>query len=202
MGLIIDGYNLLHATGIVGRGIGPGTLRRARGALLNFVMASVALEGRKNTTVVFDAKGAPPGLPRKMDHGGITVLFAAEHENADALIEALIRADSAPRRLTVVSSDHRIQRAAKRRRATAIDSDKWYARMIEMRRAHTQHGSPADVKPHTPLSKAEVERWLREFGDVTEVLNEHQQLSQPFGNPFPPGYAEDLDAGEREKGGK
>ena len=31
MSLLIDGYNLLHAVGILGRGIGPGGLRTSRG---------------------------------------------------------------------------------------------------------------------------------------------------------------------------
>ena len=30
MALVIDGYNLLHASGILGRGIGPGSLERSR----------------------------------------------------------------------------------------------------------------------------------------------------------------------------
>ncbi len=76
---------------------------------------------------MFDAADAPPGLPRTLEHRGLTVRFAAKSGSADELIEELIRADSAPRRLMVVSSDHRLQRAARRRKATAIDSDVWYA---------------------------------------------------------------------------
>ena len=68
------------------------------------------------TTIVFDAKQAPPGLPHQLDHGGITVIFARGYDDADELIEELIASNSTPRRLTVVSSDHRIQRAARRRR--------------------------------------------------------------------------------------
>ena len=41
MALIIDGYNLLHASGILGRGIGPGGLERSRSALLNFLAESL-----------------------------------------------------------------------------------------------------------------------------------------------------------------
>ena len=69
-----------------------------------------------------------------LEHRGITVRFAAQYEEADELIEELIRADSAPRRLVVVSSDHRIQRAARRRRAKAVDSDVWYAELVRARR--------------------------------------------------------------------
>ena len=43
-------------------------------------------------------------------HDGITVHFARDSD-ADAMIEDLIAAHHTPRTLTVVSSDHRIQRA-------------------------------------------------------------------------------------------
>jgi uncharacterized protein len=134
MPLLIDGYNLLYVTGIMGRGAGPGGLERSRMAMLNFLAASLDPGELPRTTVVFDAHDAPWGLPRVLQHQGITVHFAAKHESADALIEELIRAESAPRRLVVVSSDHQIQRAARRRRAKAVDSDVWYAELVRARR--------------------------------------------------------------------
>ena len=114
MAILIDGYNLMHAAGIVGRGLGPRGLERSREALLNFVAASVPPEELSRTTVVFDAENAPPGLPRTVSHEGITVRFATDYDGADSLIEELILADSAPRQLVVVSSDHRLHRAARR----------------------------------------------------------------------------------------
>ena len=35
MRILIDGYNLLHVSGILRRGLGPGSLERARNPLLN-----------------------------------------------------------------------------------------------------------------------------------------------------------------------
>jgi predicted RNA-binding protein with PIN domain len=126
MALLIDGYNLLNATGI-GAGEGKGsTLHRARLALLNFLARVLDPREAAHTTVVFDAQASPPGLPKVFVHHGLTVRFAARHVDADSLIEELILADTAPRRLTVVSSDHRVQRAARRRGARAVDSDVWY----------------------------------------------------------------------------
>ena len=130
MSLVIDGYNLMYVAGILGRGTGPGSLQRSRLALLNFLAASLDPRELPHTTVVFDSHDAPWGLPRSLQHRGITVRFAAQYEEADDLIEELIGTDSAPRRLVVVSSDHRIQRAARRRRAKAADSDVWYAELV------------------------------------------------------------------------
>jgi len=184
MALIIDGYNLLYAANIVGRGVGPSTLERSRQALLRFVAASVEPEGLARTIIVFDAADAPPGLPDAYDHEGMSVRFARGYENADAMIEELILQDSAPRSLTVVSSDHRIQRAARRRRAEAIDSDVWYKSMIVRRR--TRPISTESAKPTGPPSDAEVEYWLKQFGgDESEPPDPN--------NPFPPGYGEDVE---------
>ena len=164
MSLIIDGYNLLHASGILGHGVGPGGLERSRVALLNFLVESLDAGTLARTIVVFDAALAPPGLPRQVQHRGLTVRFAEKHhDSADELIEELIRLDPAPRRLTVVSSDHRLHRAARRRKATPIDSDKWHAEIIRVRLVREK--SPAHVpKPGTPLSDYDVRFWLQKFG--------------------------------------
>ncbi len=165
MPLLIDGYNLLNAAGILGRGRGPGSLERARQALLNTLVESLPPDEVPRTTVVFDASDSPWGVAKQSEHRGITVQFAPKDADADTVIEQLIAADSAPKRLTVVSSDHRIQRTAKRRRATAVDSDIWFAQLLRDRAARTAGSATADVpKPEGELSPGEVEHWLREFG--------------------------------------
>ncbi|HEX5443133.1 MAG TPA: NYN domain-containing protein, partial [Pirellulales bacterium] len=164
MHLLIDGYNLIYAAGMIGRGIGPGGLERSRRALLDFVAESLDEHERQRVTVVFDAHGAPHGLPHTLVHRGITVRFAAGYADADELIEELIRADSAPRRLTVVSGDHRLQRAARRRRATALDSEQWYTDTL--RRRGQRPPAPPPAKPSLPADAREVEFWLAQFDDV------------------------------------
>jgi predicted RNA-binding protein with PIN domain len=215
--LLIDGYNLLHATGIAGRGSGPGGFERSRLALLNFLAASIDPVELMHTTVVFDAREAPWGLPRIVEHGGIAVRFAAKYESADDLIIELIQAASAPRRLVVVSSDHVIQRAARRRRAKAVDSDLWYAELIRARRERTEAVADAPARPAVPLLAEDVNYWLRQFGGesaLSEFLasessgqpavaenrpddqpdDEKPSPSEagPLDNPFPPGYGDDL----------
>lgn len=165
MSLLIDGYNLMHAAGAFGRGDDAGTLRRARTELLHLLARWLPPDQLQQTTIVFDAAGAPPGLPRTMRHRGMTVRFAARHADADALLEELIAADHAPKRLTVVSSDHRVQRAARRRRARAVDSDAWCA---EIARQAQQSSAAGPAKPATPLAPGEVQMWLREFAHLMD----------------------------------
>ncbi len=193
MPLLIDGYNLLHATGIVGRGSGPGGLERSRLALLNFLAHALDPADLPHTTVVFDAHDAPSGLPRVVQHRGIAVRYAAGYESADALIEELIRAESAPRRLVVVSSDREIQRAARRRRAKAVASDAWYAELLRARRERNEAATEPSDQPPVPLLAEDVEYWIRQFGGgpLLKECGESPPGDEPL-NPFPAGYGEDL----------
>jgi hypothetical protein len=189
--LIIDGYNLIYAAGIVSGGDGPASLAQSRAALLGFLAESIEPNLLPRTTVVFDAgPDAPAGLPKQWDFHGMTIRFAAGYENADALIEELIQAASAPRHLTVVSSDHRLQRAARRRRATSIDSDRWYSETLRQRHSRLCADSTkrASEKPTTRPTDDEVARWVERFTEHEPSLR-----NQPPESPFPPGYAEDLD---------
>ncbi len=165
MPLIIDGYNLLNVAGIMPRAIGPGGLQRAREAMLNVLAESIEAAELSSTTIVFDAAESPWGVAKTSQHKGLLVRFAAREADADTLIEELIKAESAPKRLTVVSSDHRIQRAAKRRKATAVDSDIWFAQLMRDRRERHEPSPTADLKkPEGPFSAGEVEYWLKQFG--------------------------------------
>ena len=228
MSIIIDGYNLLHTAGIMGQGRGPRGLELSRLALLNFLAESLTPREIAHTTVVFDAKDAPWGAKNTFDHRGITVRFASRWPDADCLIEELIAENSSPRSLTVVSSDHRLQRAAKRRKAKAVDSDVWYGLVVQKRLARRKTQSAAPERPAVPLLAEDVSYWVRQFGGHSEIErwmneelsaaesaaapptanSEHEAASKtetseddalkdnrPLDstNPFPPGYAEDLE---------
>ncbi len=164
MPLLIDGYNLLNVAGIIPRGLGPGGLKRAREAMLNVLAESLPPDEVSRATIVFDASESPWGAARITQHKGLCVRFASRDADADTLIEELILADSSPKRLTVVSSDHRIQRAAHRRKAIAVDSDVWFAELMRQRRERHEAQNKDITKPEGPFPPGEVEYWLKQFG--------------------------------------
>lgn len=169
--LIIDGYNLMHAAGLARARYGPGDLARRRHRLLQRLKTILSEQQRRRTTVVFDAWEPPPEGNRLEKVAGMTVQFAAAPGEADAVIEELIAKHSAPKQLTVISGDRRLQQAAARRKAQAVDSETWLARQ-------TRAQPPSDAEPPPTakrggaLSEAEVEYWLDVFSDVDDPAAE------------------------------
>ncbi len=217
MPVLIDGYNLMYAAGLISRGLGPESLARARSALLNFVAMSLPEAELAGSVVVFDSSQAPAGLPQTSRHRGLLVQFATHYEDADALIEELIRQCSAPKRLTVVSSDHRLQRAARRRRAKAVNSDTWFASVVEGRRCCERR--PVKRRPsrgrrwrrmksptgctNSPTRWRKTRRkwkhWKRTPIARSPMRRPHRskrprksETAEDSGDPFPPGYFDDL----------
>src|SRR5438105_2638532 len=113
-GYLIDGYNLLFALGLlVNKAAPPGQLEQARMRLLALLHHGFGANGPP-VTVVFDAAAPRRADPEQRYHA-IAVYFAVDQDEADDLIEELIRKSATPKQLTVVSDDHRVQRAGQRR---------------------------------------------------------------------------------------
>jgi len=207
--LLIDGYNLLYATDITGQGRDAGTLQAARQALVDFLADSLPSNLLERTIIVFDANNPPPGLPRRVKQAGLLIHYATGFPNADELLKQYLEVHTAPRQVLVVSSDHEVQRAARRRRADYIDSDTWYRKLLSQR----NHPEDPDIqlaneKPTSPPSAAEVKKWLEEFGPLPldplsgndsattgQAASGNDQTPEgatDISNPFPPGYGEDL----------
>jgi predicted RNA-binding protein with PIN domain len=175
MALLIDGYNLLHATDIFGTaGSTETALHASRQALLNTLASALDDKTRAETTIVFDAAGAPPGLPHTLSHLGMTVHFARRYANADEMLEQLIEEHLSPRMLTVVSSDHRVQRAARRRSASCVDSDRWYAELRAAHRQRSTHDEPS-AKPAEALTPEQVAYWLGQFEDPERPMRKKKR---------------------------
>jgi len=169
MPLIIDGYNLLYAAGMVSSVEGDGSFEADRMALLDALLAVIDANELHQTVVVFDSANPPPGLPKSLNYHEISVRFSSDYPDADTMIEELVQLHHAPKRLTVVSSDHRVQRAARRRKAKAIDSGSWYRLMRQSRKRKQQQLAqqpPKQKQPTAAVPRSEVQRWLQFFGDI------------------------------------
>jgi uncharacterized protein len=144
--VLIDGYNLLHAAGLAKTKYAPGELERRRARLIAKLKDLLDPAQFARTTIVFDARINPPPDRPDPPSGPLTVLFPPRHQEADDLVEELLSKHSAPRQVLVVSSDHRLHKAARRRGATPIDSESFLDQLEVDQRldpARTTDQSPA-----------------------------------------------------------
>jgi predicted RNA-binding protein with PIN domain len=177
--LIVDGYNLMHAAGLARANYGPGDLARQRHELLVRLARRLTTDERKRCTVVFDAIDAPPNLNGRFKHDEMLVQFAKPGHEADEVIEALIIQHSAAKRLTVVSSDHRLQTAIRRRKGIAVDSEIFLKQLESSQR--TDEPKPR-VSSDSRNSESDLDFWLREFEAVSPDVIQ-QQLIDQAGDP-------------------
>jgi predicted RNA-binding protein with PIN domain len=167
MHFLIDGYNLLYAMGVLHGRLGPMGLEKARLRLLGLLSGAYSAAEAPRVTVVFDAAGAVPGAIEVQEYKGLQVRFAGRHQEADDVIESLIGHDSAPKRLSVISDDHRIQQAARRRQCTVIGCADYLDWLGRHRRERRQPPPAPGAKPDH-VSEAEARHWLHEFADLEQ----------------------------------
>lgn len=156
MPLLIDCYNVLHAEKPVSlAGLGEASLC---GLLAQSPWA------RGGVTVVCDGRPKPHS-PDPGAVGAVQLVFSGPGRSADDVIIELIQKDTSPRRLTVVSSDRTIRKAARRRRARDWSSEEFLSRLARAARGGSGGGATSPGKPGAePMGDEQVERWLDWFG--------------------------------------
>lgn len=136
----------------------PGALGEL--ALCRVIGTYLRLSGDK-AVIVFDGTG-PPDKSGFDATRNLEVLFAGLGTDADSVVEDKIKASTAPKGLTIVSSDRRLRQAARTRRATAVKSDVfWTLLQRELSRKRTR---PEPAAKRQGLSQSETEQWLDVFG--------------------------------------
>ena len=169
--LIIDGYNLLHAAGMAQRDYAQGDLQRCRTRLIRFLMSKLSPAELNRATLVFDARVPPPDRPSEFRISGMCVLFANPGGDADEMIENLLASHSSPSRVTLISSDRRLQTAARRRHARPVASETFFDQMSERERPAPRGELSGkdpydDIKQGPALTTGEVAIWQKVFGDI------------------------------------
>jgi uncharacterized protein len=179
---LIDGYNVMHAAGMLGPKLGREGFRRARRRFLDEVAKILPVDRTGDLTVVFDAKVPPGDFPIASTYRGLRLIFALGDEDADSRIESIIGHDSNPGTLTVVSSDRRIRQAASRRRARPLTADAFWD---QKDRLHWPTRPRVDSQPEPDrdgvTDPAEAEFWIETFRDVEEFPGVHEIRSPGSG---------------------
>ena len=178
--VLIDGYNLLHAAGLAKAKYAPGELERRRSRLLARLKDLLDPALLPRTIVVFDARINPPPTRPDPPAGPIVVIFAPRDREADDVVEELLARHSVPKQVLVVSSDHRLHKAARRRGATAIDSDQFLDQLEVDRLVNpgTRQRTSPPQKPPADDDTTDLDAELRRLAQ--------EALASETSRPVPP----------------
>jgi predicted RNA-binding protein with PIN domain len=170
MPLIIDGHNLLWAvqkpfgSGSAGPaapdGAGEETESISDVQLCRIVGTYLKQTGESGE-IIFDGIG-PTDKSGFDNIATLQVLFVGRATDADTVIEEKIRASTAPRRLTVVSSDRRLRKAAQTRKATAVKSEVFWDDVQKLLSRKKAAKEPPEKR--LGLTESETKLWLEIFG--------------------------------------
>lgn len=155
---LIDGYNLMHAVGLIGPG--TGTLERARDRFLDW-LADKAKDRPDTVRVVFDAEKGRGRSPETTLRG-VRVRFSFRR-TADDDIEELLAAERHPERVTVVSNDTRLQAAGRRRGSAVHTCEQFVDWLLRPSDSPSRPGSPPPVEKPDQATPDEMAAWLVAF---------------------------------------
>jgi hypothetical protein len=154
--IIIDGHNLLHS--IVKLSDEAESINDVQ---LCWIISRYLRAIRKQGEIIFDGTG-----PRDKSHfdniANLEVCFAGLGKDADTVIENKIKANTAPKRLSIVSSDRRLRDAARARKATTVKSEVFWDNLQKQLRQKKPVKEPEAKR--TGLSESETKQWLEIFG--------------------------------------
>ncbi|KPL24238.1 MAG: hypothetical protein AMJ75_04230 [Phycisphaerae bacterium SM1_79] len=154
--IIIDGHNLLHSMVKLHEGSGP-----TSDVQLCWIISRYLKAVGETGEIVFDGTG--PRDKSQFDNiVNLEVFFAGLGKDADSVIENKIRANTAPKRLSVVSSDRRLRDAARTRKATSVKSEAFWDD-LQKQLKHKKPIKEPEAK-RSGLSESETKQWLEFFG--------------------------------------
>ena len=154
MSVIIDGYNLLRWV----------QKDEEYEYMEEVVLCAVLSEYLKRTRtygqIVFDGLGPPDksglgGLPN------LEVYFSGMDTDADTIIAEKIIANTAPKHLTIISTDREVRAAAASRKAVSVRSDIFWEIVVEQLERKLPIREPKEKQ--SGISDMETDQWLDLF---------------------------------------
>jgi len=156
MAVIIDGHNLLHSIHEEDPDSEPiSDVRLCR--ILGMFLKQTGERGE----IIFDGTG-PLDKSRFYNISNLEVFFAGLSSDADTVIEEKIKASTAPKKLTIVSSDRRLRDAARKRKATVVKSQIFWDNLRKQLSRKKTITEP--IGKRQGLSDGETDQWLKFFG--------------------------------------
>jgi len=159
--ILIDGYNLIHASRGADFDWTDLGLEDARRALVDF-LATRRRPQKERITVVFD--GVSGAYPRASAAHGIEVVFSESGDTADKVICKMAAAAPNPRAVLVVSDDREIRSKALAIGAKVVAARGFLRRAEEESEKRRRAGPPEPREKYTGTDPGQVERWRKILG--------------------------------------
>jgi len=159
MPFIIDGYNLLHSI--------QKTAEEHESITdigLCKILDRYLQRMRDSGQVIFDGTG-PPDKDIFNTLYNLEITFSGPALEADEIIENKIRANTAPKKLSIISDDRKLQRTARTRKAVSIRCQKFWDDVQKQLRRKKTAKEPAEKR--FGLNESETDRWL-DFFDIKQ----------------------------------
>ncbi len=157
--VLIDGYNLYHYVKNL-----YAQQQQVNLTLVTFceLIESFAKRAQQKTTLVFDGT-----QPYEMKYevpklAYVKLIYTGPNKSADEFIEQQIKTSSAPKLLTIVSSDREILSVAKKRKCTLLASEEYW--QIIAKELTRKRPKPMPREKQKGLSSDELDYWLKTFG--------------------------------------
>lgn len=191
MPILVDTFNVLHLTGVLPPDLAGLDVEELRGV--------IALSRYRRQMIKLVCDGVEPVGGRGLgDFDGddvegerrgfrnISMMWSGAETDADSVIEILVAQDSAPRRLTVVTSDRRLGKEVRKRRVRVMPSEVFLENLSadfreNVERADTPTGVQITARPafayDVPLAGDSVRWWLSYLGmDADDPRVEGQRV--------------------------
>ena len=156
MPFLIDGYNLLWSVHKTGEDLEP-----VSDIQLCYIVGRYLKLVGESGQIVFDGTG-PPDKTGFDNIGSLEVFFSGRSTEADEVIENKIKSNTAPVRLTVVSSDRRLRKAARAKKATAVKSETFWHNIL--RQLNKKKTDTEPMEKRSGITTGETKQWLKFFG--------------------------------------
>lgn len=151
---IIDGYNLIHAIPSLKKTLAHNG-ESARELLIHSV-AQLTHKKKFRCTIVFDGV-APNNSVKQSVHAPVHVIFSSPI-NADSKIKQMIEQSKNRSLLVIISSDREIMNFAKVCSCQTHTSN-YFANLL------SETNDTVTEKSDAPLSKSQIDEWLKIFGE-------------------------------------
>jgi hypothetical protein len=158
---LVDGYNLIHYIPRF-RNYLDSSLEHARNYLIHFLRSYLSSR-QVRITIVFDGDEVgyieqPPASNR-----WLKIIFSKSPEKADPIIKRIIQKTTNKKSLILVSADHELINYGSQSGVQVLSPEEFYDRI-----SRHPNQEQVDQKFNTQVSEAEVDDWLKLFGEDSE----------------------------------